>query len=38
MDVQTREFNIAARKTYPQWGPDGTGYWMDDEQYGIPYI
>ncbi|MGB7931359.1 MAG: amidohydrolase family protein [Gammaproteobacteria bacterium] len=38
MDVQAREFNVAAWKTYPQWGPDGTGYWMDDEQYGIPFI
>jgi predicted TIM-barrel fold metal-dependent hydrolase len=38
MDTQAREFKIAAWKTYPQWGPDGTGYWMDDEQYGIPFI
>ncbi len=38
MDVQAREFNVAAWKTYPQWGPEGTGYWMDDEQYGIPFI
>jgi len=38
MDVQAREFDIAAWKTYPQWGPDGSGYWMDDERYGIPFI
>jgi predicted TIM-barrel fold metal-dependent hydrolase len=38
MDEQARDFNIAAWKTYPQWGPDGVGYWMDDEQYGIPFI
>jgi hypothetical protein len=38
MDEQAREFNIAAWKTYPQWGPDGSGYWMDDEEYGIPFI
>jgi predicted TIM-barrel fold metal-dependent hydrolase len=38
MAVQAREFRVAAWKTYPQWGPDGTGYWMDDERYGIPFI
>jgi len=38
MEQQVREFNIAAWKTYPQWGPDGSGYWMDDERYGIPFI
>jgi hypothetical protein len=38
MDVQAREFNIAAWKSYPQWGPDGVGYWMDDERHGIPFI
>ena len=38
MDEQVREFNIAAWKTYPQWGPDGSGYWMDGERYGIPFI
>jgi len=38
MDEQARNFNIAAWKTYPQWGPEGIGYWMDDEQYGIPFI
>jgi predicted TIM-barrel fold metal-dependent hydrolase len=38
MEVQAREFGVAAWKTYPQWGPEGTGYWMDDERYGIPFI
>lgn len=38
MEVQAREFDVAAWKTYPQWGPGGKGYWMDDEQYGIPFI
>jgi hypothetical protein len=38
MDVQAREFNVAAWKIYPQWGPQGVGYWMDDEEYGIPFI
>jgi len=26
-----REFGIAAWKTYTQWGPDGTGFFLDDE-------
>jgi hypothetical protein len=38
MEVQARDYGIAAWKSYPQWGPDGTGYWMDDERYGIPFI
>ncbi|SER44899.1 hypothetical protein SAMN05421690_102734 [Nitrosomonas sp. Nm51] len=38
MDVQAGEFNVAAWKTYPQWGPNGTGYYMDDPEYGIPLI
>jgi hypothetical protein len=38
MEVQANEFDVAAWKTYPQWGPEGTGYWMDDERYGIPFI
>ena len=38
MEVQAREYGVSAWKTYPQWGPDGTGYFMDDEQYGIPLV
>ncbi len=38
MEVQAREFNVAAWKVYPQWGPDGVGYWMDDARFGIPLI
>lgn len=38
MEIQAKEFGVAAWKTYPQWGPDGTGYFMDDPEYGIPLI
>ncbi|MFZ0470766.1 MAG: amidohydrolase family protein, partial [Thiogranum sp.] len=38
MEVQAREFGVNAWKTYPQWGPEGRGYFMDDPTYGIPMI
>ncbi len=38
MQRQKEEYWVAAWKTYTQWGPEGTGYWLDDEQYGIPFI
>jgi len=38
MEIQAREFGVAAWKTYPQWGPQGTGYFMDDPDFGIPLI
>jgi uncharacterized protein len=38
MEVQAREYAVAAWKTYPQWGPDGVGYFMDDPQVGLPMI
>ncbi|MEA3413533.1 MAG: amidohydrolase family protein, partial [Pseudomonadota bacterium] len=38
MEVQAREFGVAAWKTYPQWGPQGTGYFMDDPEFGLPLI
>jgi hypothetical protein len=38
MEVQARDFDVAAWKTYPQWGPDGVGYFMDDPQVGLPMI
>lgn len=25
-------------KCYPPWGPDGVGWWLDDEKIGIPFI
>ncbi len=38
MEVQAREYNVAAWKLYPQWGPDGVGFHLDSEEYGIPFI
>jgi predicted TIM-barrel fold metal-dependent hydrolase len=38
MEWQAKELKVAAWKLYTQWGPDGRGYWLDDEQYGIPVI
>jgi predicted TIM-barrel fold metal-dependent hydrolase len=31
MERLAKHFNIAAWKTYTQWGPDGKGFFMDDE-------
>lgn len=30
MEEQARVHKVAAWKLYPQWGPDGVGYYMDD--------
>jgi predicted TIM-barrel fold metal-dependent hydrolase len=38
MDIQAQHYKVAAWKLYPQWGPAGVGYDMDDEQFGIPFI
>jgi predicted TIM-barrel fold metal-dependent hydrolase len=38
MDVQAKEYKVAAWKLYPQWGPKGVGFYMDDEQFGIPFV
>ncbi len=32
------DFGVAAWKTYTQWGPDGEGYFLSDEQHGIPFV
>ncbi|MCH8479466.1 MAG: amidohydrolase [Wenzhouxiangella sp.] len=32
------EFGVVAWKTYTQWGPDGKGYWLSDEDTGIPFL
>lgn len=32
------EFGVVAWKTYTQWGPDGKGYWLSDEDSGIPFL
>ena len=31
MERLAKQFHIAAWKTYTQWGPDGRGFFMDDE-------
>ena len=31
MDMLAEKYRIAAWKTYTQWGPDGKGYFLDDE-------
>ncbi len=31
MDELASRFRIGAWKTYTQWGPDGKGFWMDDD-------
>ncbi len=32
------EFGVVAWKTYTQWGPEGKGYWLTDEDTGIPFL
>jgi hypothetical protein len=31
MDALAARYTISAWKTYTQWGPDGSGFWMDDD-------
>ena len=31
MDELSANYDIAAWKTYTQWGPDGRGFWLDDD-------
>ncbi len=38
MERLAEEFGVAAWKTYTQWGPDGNGYWLTDEDTGIPFL
>lgn len=38
MAIQKEKYQVAAWKTYTQWGPEGEGYWLDDERYGLPFI
>jgi hypothetical protein len=32
------QYDIVAWKLYPQWGENGFGFFMDDEETGIPFI
>lgn len=38
MQVLAERWRVAAWKTYTQYGPNGRGYWLDDEAVGIPFI
>jgi hypothetical protein len=38
MDEVAERFQISAWKTYTQYGPDGRGYWLDDEERGLPFV
>lgn len=38
MDEVLKTYKIAGWKTYTQWGPDGRGFWLDDEATGIRMI
>lgn len=38
MEELKNKWGVIAWKSYTQWGPDGTGYFLDDEKTGIPFI
>ncbi len=38
MEELKSTWGISAWKSYTQWGPDGVGYFLDDEKFGIPFI
>ncbi len=38
MPEMSERWGVSAWKTYTQWGPDGVGYWLDDEAHGTPFI
>jgi len=38
MERLANEFKISAWKVYTPWGPKGTGWWLNDEKLGIPFI
>ncbi len=38
MEVQANKYGVDAWKLYPQWGPDGKGFFMDDPEYGLPVL
>ncbi|MGE0385101.1 MAG: amidohydrolase family protein [Gammaproteobacteria bacterium] len=38
MEEVRGRWNIAAWKTYTQWGPDGRGFSLADETIGIPFL
>jgi uncharacterized protein len=38
MQTMARTYPVAAWKVYTQWGPQGTGWRLDDPRIGIPFI
>ena len=38
MDELAGRWKISAWKTYTQWGPDGRGFFLHDEEVGVPFI
>lgn len=38
MERDAAEYGVSGWKMYTQWGPDGVGFFMDDEAHGIPLI
>jgi uncharacterized protein len=38
MEELKSKWGVVAWKSYTQWGPDGAGYFLDDEKHGIPFI
>ena len=38
MDELKERWNVSAWKTYTQFGPGGKGFFLSDEEYGIPFI
>lgn len=38
MDALAERWKVSAWKTYTQWGPERRGFWLDDEDTGIPFL
>ena len=38
MEMLAEKWGVAAWKTYTQWGPSGKGFFLSDEDTGIPFI
>ncbi len=38
MDELAEHWGVSAWKTYTQWGPDGRGFFLSDEDTGLPFI
>jgi hypothetical protein len=38
MDELAERWGVSAWKTYTQYGPNGRGFWLDDEATGIPFL